>query len=152
MSRLIVDVRSLPVLPGSRLLPGAHHPHCPRHEHHLLWIAGRPLCLGCTSMAGGASIGLLAVAFLPLARMTPFVWLAAHVLMIGPTAMQPFVQRKRFKVFARAMLGAGTVTWLVGRHVGRTPGWLSLVEVAARAARSAWRHIAPEPPRSPPPG
>lgn len=104
----------LPILPGSAFLPGAHHPHCERHRHHLLWLGSRPLCLGCTCMALGALGGCALTMIHSFDRITLVPWLLLHTAMVAPTAAQPWLQWKAFKVFARFMLGLASATWLTG--------------------------------------
>lgn len=118
---------ALPILPGSAFLPGAHHPHCDRFDGHLVRIGGRPLCLGCTCMGlgflAGAAIGVLGVGrglgFAP--------WVLAHAALVAPTAIQPWVQRKGFKILARSLLGLASATWLFG------PLWRSRLGLPALA-------------------
>ena len=113
----------LPPLPlhGASFLPGAHHPHCERHRHHLLWVGSRPLCLGCTCLYSGAVVGFgLGL----LSRRTPlsFVpWLALHLVLTGPTAIQPFFQRKWFKIGSRAALGIASGSYFITGLVSVVP-------------------------------
>lgn len=95
------------------LLRFAHHPHCDRHLHHLIWVRGRPLCLGCTSMAIGVPLGLAAAAWIPWAAVSLPAWIAGHALLVAPTALQPLVQKKPFKIAARIALGAATASYLL---------------------------------------
>ena len=98
---------------GGAFLRGAHHPHCERHRHHLLWVRGRPLCLGCTVMAIGIAFSVVWAFVLP--PLTPLPWIAVHLILLIPTAMQPYVQKKPFKVVARGLLGlAAGSFWLTG--------------------------------------
>lgn len=113
----MLPLRSLPVLPGSSFLRGAHHPHCGRHAQHLLWLFGRPLCLGCTCVAIGFSAGAFALFLVPLPAGLQ-MWLAFHIALVWPTALQPWLQWKPYKVIARSLLGFASATWLLGtfRH------------------------------------
>lgn len=95
------------------LLRFAHHPHCDRHLHHLIWVRGRPLCLGCTSMAIGVPLGLAAAAWVPWAAVSLPAWMAGHALLVAPTALQPLFQKKPFKIAARMALGAASASYLL---------------------------------------
>lgn len=95
------------------LLRFAHHPHCDRHLHHLIWLRGRPLCLGCTSMAIGIPLGLAVAASIPWAAVSLPAWVAGHVLLVAPTALQPLIQKKAFKMAARVALGAASASYLL---------------------------------------
>jgi hypothetical protein len=111
----VLATRRLPILAGSAFLPGAHHPHCDRHAAHLLRIAGRPLCLGCTCVALGFSLGVLTLCLVrPLPVTGLPAWLAVHVALVGPTALQPWLQWKPYKAMARSLLGFASATWLLG--------------------------------------
>lgn len=83
--------RSLPILPGSTYLAGAHHPHCDRHANHLLWVSGRPLCLGCACMYTGAALGVAAFVIFSPQRTQPSTWLIIHAAGVGPTFVQPWL-------------------------------------------------------------
>lgn len=123
--------RSLPVLPGSSFLRGAHHPHCERHANHLLHFRGRPLCLGCCCMWSGVFVGVLTSwAWLHLAHSSLVQWILIHVALVGPTCVQPWLQRKPFKVLARFALGFACATWFLGAWIHRTP-WPATVETLA---------------------
>lgn len=98
---------------GGGLLRFAHHPHCDRHIHHLIWIRGRPLCLGCTAMAIGVPIGFAAAAAIPWADVSLSLWIGGHALMVVPTAFQPLIQKKSFKIAARVLLGAASTSYFV---------------------------------------
>lgn len=98
---------------GGGLLRFAHHPHCDRHIHHLIWMKGRPLCLGCTSMAAGIPIGLAVAALVPWTDVTLLVWIIGHAMFVAPTAVQPFIQKKGFKIAARLLLGAATASYFL---------------------------------------
>jgi hypothetical protein len=107
-------VPALPILPGSSYLRGAHHPHCSRHGAHLLWVFGRPLCLGCTCVALGLCAGVVATFFISRSSTALAAWLVLHSLLVAPTAFQPWLQWKPFKIFARTLLGVASATWLIG--------------------------------------
>jgi hypothetical protein len=96
-------------------LPGAHHPHCDRYNHHLIWVGQRPLCLGCTSIAAGVVLGLISLILVPWTKATTALWMIGHLALVAPTALQPLFQRKSFKIFARGLLGAATASyWISG--------------------------------------
>jgi hypothetical protein len=46
------------------------------------------------------------------------VWFCVHAALVVPTAAQPWLQRKRFKIFARTLLGASSASYLVGVAFG----------------------------------
>lgn len=98
---------------GGGLLKFAHHPHCDRHIHHLIWMKGHPFCLGCTSVAAGIPFGLAIAALIPWSVVPLPAWILGHALLITPTALQPLIQKKRFKIAARALLGAATASYLL---------------------------------------
>ena len=98
---------------GGGLLRFAHHPHCDRHIHHLIWVKGQPLCLGCTSMAIGVPIGLAVAAIIPWDSMALPLWIIGHALFVAPTAVQPLVQKKSFKIAARVLLGAASASYFL---------------------------------------
>lgn len=100
------SVRPIPTSPlrGGEFLHGAHHPHCDRYRHHLVWFGSRPLCLGCTCITAGLPLG---VALAALSGAEGFSAPGALVLagLILPTALQPFIQHKPFKLAARTCAG-----------------------------------------------
>ena len=93
--------------PSHGHLPGAHHPHCPRHENHLIWIGSRPLCLGSTCMYSGMVLGAIGGTFIVIHADFTWMQMALGILLtVVPTAFQPWVQNKSYKIFARTLLGA----------------------------------------------
>lgn len=109
--------RLLPLAPkmigAGAFLPGAHHPHCPRHDGHLLWVRGRPFCLGCACMGSGFVVGAAVSA--AVGHHLPFApWFGLHAALAAPTALQPWFQRKAFKIAARFGLGTATGSYLLG--------------------------------------
>jgi hypothetical protein len=103
-------------------LTGAHHPHCARYEHHLLWIAGRPLCLGCTCACIGLVVGISTFLVVPWQRVSVVQWIGWHLLTLVPTVLQPWARVKWFKIVARALLGMTVSSyWLSGLFVVRSP-------------------------------
>lgn len=98
----------------AEFLRGAHHPHCARHSHHLIWVAGRPLCLGCTCLGLGLVLGAMLGPALARASNDWAPWLAIHAAMTAPTAAQPWVQAKPFKVAARTLVGVASGSYGVG--------------------------------------
>jgi hypothetical protein len=119
-------------LSGGDFLVGAHHPHCDRHRHHLIWVGRRPLCLGCTCMAVGLPLGVALGLALGLATPSFEQVLALGVLLV-PTAVQPFFQRKAFKVFARTCAGifSGVYGVVLGGLALRSEWWLLVGSGAA---------------------
>jgi len=98
---------------GSGMLRWAHHPHCSRHDHHLLRPFGRPICLGCACVAIGVPLGIAAACAMPWQSWTIWQWIALHLILLVPTAVQPLLQKKAFKVFARILLGAVSGSYLI---------------------------------------
>ncbi|NIE64358.1 hypothetical protein [Burkholderia sp. Ax-1719] len=98
--------------PGSGMLRWAHHPHCERHDHHLVRPFGRPLCLGCTCVALGAPLGIAAACAISWQSWSMAQWIVFHLLLLVPTALQPLWQAKRFKMFARSLLGFASGSYL----------------------------------------
>lgn len=64
-------------------------------------------------MAMGAALGsvLLFTVWRPL---QPTEWIALHIALVAPTAFQPWLQYKAYKVMARTFLGFATATWWWG--------------------------------------
>jgi hypothetical protein len=123
-------------------LAGAHHPHCDRYSHHLIWIGRRPICLGCMSAAIGALLGLLAAFSITWANVSVGAWALGHLLALSPTAVQPWVQRKYFKMWSRALLGATVVSYsvtgaLLIRVPVNRPLWLLLMALMFWAVYAA---------------
>jgi len=134
-------LRRLPSVPlAGAYLPGAHHPHCHRYDHHLIWIAGRPLCLGCTSLAIGAVLAASTLTFVPWAQVTVETWIVGHLLLLMPTGLQPWCQRKSFKIIARTLLGMTSVSyWISGTFFLRSP-WPRWMWVASMACAFGLSH------------
>lgn len=138
------EARPLPVVQkavsAGAFLPGAHHPHCDRHAGHLLWVRGRPLCLGCACMGSGLLVGLSVSAM--LGHHLPFAeWFGLHVALVAPTALQPWLQYKPFKIAARFGLGTATGSYLLGAFFFATlpqPSLLTLALLLLICAASAW--------------
>jgi hypothetical protein len=105
-------LKPLPLYGGS-YLSGAHHPHCSRHSNHLIWFGRRPLCLGCTCIYTGAAIGAVAAFALQTSSVAPGPWLFVHLSLLIPTALQPFVQNRIFKMFARTILGVASASYFI---------------------------------------
>jgi hypothetical protein len=108
---LLANARQLAA--GSGMLRWAHHPHCSRHDHHLVRPFGRPLCLGCTSVALGAPLGIGFACMMHWQSWAMWQWVALHLLMLAPTVVQPLIQRKTFKIVARGLLGAVSASYLI---------------------------------------
>jgi hypothetical protein len=119
----------------------AHHATCARYDHHLLRPFGVPLCLGCVCMYSGIAVTSAILFFFVGIHLPgdsavagpssmPFVLslYAGSLACCAPTFMQPFVQRRWFKIPARLILGAGltlsgwavlSAPWTTEGHVAR---------------------------------
>lgn len=93
----------------------AHHPDCACYDAHVLRFGQFVLCLGCTCMAAGAAAaavtliaGWLLGGFSRGWPATPTMGVVGLAL-YAPTLIQPFCQRKPFKVLARFLLGAAVI-------------------------------------------
>jgi hypothetical protein len=100
-------------LNGSNFLWGSHHPHCDRHNHHLIWIFNHPFCLGCTCMYSGIAIGCLTYPLINWISISIWLWIPIHLTLLIPTLFQPWVQRKSYKIFARTTLGFCISSYLI---------------------------------------
>ena len=87
-------------------------PIADRYGHHLLWLRGRPLCLGCTCYFTGIVIGLPVGLFSFWNNWGFFHWAVLHLVLLLPTVIQPWTQLKSFKMAARTLLGFTTATYL----------------------------------------
>jgi hypothetical protein len=65
-------------------------------------------------MAVGTVIGLSVGALVARRAGSPLTWMLPHVALVVPTAIQPWVQVKPFKVFARTALGAASGSYAIG--------------------------------------
>jgi hypothetical protein len=116
-----------PLVAGSGMLRWAHHPHCTRHDHHLIRLFGRPLCLGCTCVAVGVPLGIGLACAIDWQAWTIWQWMALHLCMLAPTAAQPLLQKKWFKLLARTLLGATSASYLISglfKNDFLMPTWL----------------------------
>jgi len=91
----------------------AHHPSCRCYDHHLLRLGRLNLCLGCVCLGSGMLAGILTLGCLFVLNLA---WLEALGTggLVGfgttcylPALVQPFFQRKWFKILARFSLGFG---------------------------------------------
>ena len=97
----------------SNYRPFAHHPHCESFNNHLVWIFGHPVCLGCLCMYSGGAIGALIASQIDFHQITLLTWIAVHAAGVLPTALQPFYQKKIYKIFSRSVLGISTGSYFV---------------------------------------
>lgn len=121
-------------LEGGGFLRGAHHPHCDRHHNHLIWIMGHPLCLGCTCMYSGMVVGLGISLVLPWSSMPFELWLLFHLLLLIPTSLQPWIQKKLYKITSRFLLGICVSSYFLSGLVLISPPyseWIFRVSVLA---------------------
>ena len=65
-------------------------------------------------MGAGAAAGVAAAALANLPSPLDPAWWTLHVLLVAPTAAQPWVQHKLYKIGARTSVGAASGTWLAG--------------------------------------
>jgi hypothetical protein len=105
----------------------AHHPACKYYHHHIIWIGGLPLCLGCLMMSCGIITGLGMIFGLGLFQNLPFlVLLFMGFLLYIPAIIQIWIQKKIYKVLARFCLGISVIflcysgLWLTPNS---TVGW-----------------------------
>lgn len=110
-----IDFRKYKPIPISSggFLRGAHHPHCDRHNNHLIWVLRHPFCLGCTCMYSGMVVGL-PLTFLVSWSATPILtWFIIHQVLLVPTLIQPWFQKKWFKIISRLLLGVAITSYIV---------------------------------------
>jgi hypothetical protein len=107
----LVELATSPLAGLGRPPLFAHHPTCGRYDHHLLRPFGVPLCLGCASgsLGGAAALGALLLVGLPATMAGALALYGLAIAGYLPSLAQPFVQRRWFKIPARAALGAGIV-------------------------------------------
>lgn len=122
-------------MPVHGFIKGAHHPHCPRHENHLIRIGSRPFCLGCTCLYGGLLLGSLGSALL-LSQVTFSVTqlIVGLLFALLPTALQPWCQIKLFKIFSRSLLGMATGVFTIVLFTGYSlpsPKWAWRIGIVA---------------------
>lgn len=91
----------------------AHHPVCDRYSNHLIFIKGYPFCLGCTFMYLGVLFGVVVVNLIPWNTVSFATSLSCHLLLLLPTAIQPWIQYKFFKKIARFILGVTISSYLI---------------------------------------
>jgi len=58
-------------------------------------------------------MGVAVAALTPWATITLPAWVAGHALFISPTALQPFIQKKGFKIASRISLGAASASYFL---------------------------------------
>lgn len=96
----------------------AHHPTCKCFNHHLIRIGSHSFCLGCSSLAIGViffmtlSISTMVFAPLQLKELNPWLVVSIGSIFTALTIIQPFFQKKWFKILSRTSLGFGiSVLW-----------------------------------------
>lgn len=97
----------------------AHHPTCKCYNHHLIRFNSYSFCLGCFSLGTGAilCIALAVLAYIleptQVKGLNPWLVICIGNLLTTLTFIQPFFQKKWFKILSRASLGFGiTALWL----------------------------------------
>lgn len=104
--------KALP-LSGASFLTGAHHPHCDRYRHHLIWFLGHPLCLGCTCLYCGMLVGIPLTLAVDWSQVYLVSWVSVHLIALLPTALQPWCRRKSFKIVSRTILGICITSYFI---------------------------------------
>lgn len=91
----------------------AHHPTCKCFNHHLIRIGSNSFCLGCSSLAMGViffmSLLISTILFRPLEikELNPWLVVSIGSSFTAFTFIQPFFQKKWFKILSRTFLGFG---------------------------------------------
>ncbi len=110
---MVVSGKKIRKLNGSNYLLGAHHPHCKRHHNHLIWVFNHPFCLGCSCMYSGIALGSILAISTDWTKFEFFSWVFLHLIPLIPTAFQPWLQRKPFKIVSRLLLGTSLGSYLL---------------------------------------
>lgn len=84
----------------------AHHPACRHHHNHIIWVGKVPMCLGCTMITCGLTVGIILIPHLGIITHLPYyVLLTLGVILYIPAILQIWIQKKPYKMFARFLLG-----------------------------------------------
>ena len=94
-------VEKMSSLHGSDFLFGAHHPHCDRYNHHLIYLFGHPFCLGCFGLYTGIVAGGMSTILIDWQSINMHEWMLIHLLPIIPAFVQIKVNIKIFKLLSR---------------------------------------------------
>jgi len=81
-------------------------------------------------MYSGIGLGVVVTPFVPWELSNLAVWIAVHLAAVAPTALQPWLQSKPFKIAARFCLGLASASYfLSGWRIdqGWMPVWLFLL-------------------------
>jgi hypothetical protein len=109
------ESRAIPIT----LPPFAHHPAGACYDNHVLRIGRLILCLGCTSMVAGMLMGSTALSSVAMyderVGALPWPWfMSIGTVLYLPTLIQPFLQRKPFKILSRTLLGCAVIVLFFG--------------------------------------
>lgn len=97
----------------SNLKWGAHHPHCNKHNHHLIRFLNHPFCIGCTFMSIGIFSGIILYVFTSFKNWSPlYLWILGFILYLS-AMLQTFTKNKQIKIILRYSLGLGTFFLLI---------------------------------------
>lgn len=101
----------------------AHHPTCNFYRNHLLYLFGKPFCLGCFCMSCGIFITTILFVLFNLYQYHPTNLFILGILIYIPTVFQVKYQKYFFKAFARFLLGGSVVLCLTSIFLLRN--WFS---------------------------
>jgi len=91
----------------------AHHATCKCFNHHLIRIGSNSFCLGCSCLAIGViffmTLSIFTMVFAPLQikKLNPWQVVSIGSIFTALTFIQPFFQKKWFKILSRTSLGFG---------------------------------------------
>jgi hypothetical protein len=81
-------------------------------------------------MGMGISFGVALYCIVLPTNVPLLPWAGLNAVLVGPTALQPWIQIKPFKIVARFLLGAATAGWTLGCFTANRTGLPQAVEGA----------------------
>lgn len=82
-----------------KLKPFAHHPDCTFYDNHLVKMFSLSFCLGCFSLSIGMVIAIISFFISTKFYHYNYYFLIFSITLLIPTFIQPFYQKKAFKIF-----------------------------------------------------